>query len=240
MKGFLPISYLTFRIVNSQMEQYIRDKKRANKESSKSRDILDLALADPEYGSTASMSELVDQMKTFFFAGHDTTASTISWSYYFLSHHPSSLTRLRKELDDIFGPNTSPAQVATQLIADPKLHNKLDFTLAVIKESLRLEPPAATAREPTPNYTFKTSSGATMYPPVGSMIYLSAWMLHRNKNVWGEDAEEFRPERFMPGNSIPWGYIAFAKRPRDCIGVSLAYLEVLPPSHDEVWCTDVV
>jgi cytochrome P450 len=232
MKGFLSISDLTFRIVNAQMEQYIQDKKRANKESSKSRDILDLALTDPEYGATASMSELVDQMKTFFFAGHDTTASTISWSYYFLSHHPSSLIRLRNELDDIFGPNTSPAQVAKQLMADPKLHNKLDFTLAVIKESLRLEPPAAAVREAYPNYTFKTSSGATFSPPVDAMIYLSGWMLHRNNNVWGEDAEEFKPERLMPGNSIPWGYLPFAKRPRDCIGSSLAYLEVPPLFHD--------
>jgi cytochrome P450 len=226
MKGIPIFLKLTSRIVNAQMSQYIQDKKRTTDNSSKPRDILDLALTDPEYGSSVSMSELVDQMKTFFFAGHDTTASTISWSYYFLSHHPAALTRLRAELDDIFGADTTSAEVAKQLIADPKLHNKLDYTLAVIKESLRLEPPAATARQAPPNYTFKTSSGTTFHPPEQGMIYFSAWMLHRNKNIWEEDAEDFKPERFMPGHSIPWGYLAFAKRPRDCIGSSLAYLEV--------------
>jgi cytochrome P450 len=213
------------------MKEYIKDKLaggvQKKKWTSASGDILDLALQDPDYGQSASTSELVDQLKTFFFAGHDTTASTISWSYYFLSHHPEELLRLRKELDDVFGPHTAPTQVAERFMADPKIHTKLDFTLAVIKESLRLEPPAAPAREPVPNYYFKTRSGATFHAPLGSMVYTTAWMLHRNKSVWGPDAMEFKPGRFMPGNTIPWGYIAFAKRPRDCIGSSLAYLEVI-------------
>src|SRR5438045_4029255 len=104
------------------MEAYIKDKLAAttdNKTSWKGSngDILDLALLDPDYGKSASTSELVDQLKTFFFAGHDTTASTISWSYYFLSHHPPEFLRLRKELDEVFGENTTPSQVSQQLIA---------------------------------------------------------------------------------------------------------------------------
>jgi cytochrome P450 len=212
------------------MRTYIQDKLDATNDSSiklkGNNDILDLALLDPDYGKSASTSELVDQLKTFFFAGHDTTASTLSWSYYFLSHHPQELLRLRQELDKVFGVNTTPSQVAKQLIDDPKLHTKLDFTLAVIKESLRLEPPAAPIRESTPNYHFKTTSGKTFYPPDKSMIYLSAWLLQRSPDVWGDDAGEFKPDRFMSGKSLPWGYIPFSKRPRDCIGSSLAYLEV--------------
>ena len=118
------------RIVNGQMETYIKDKLATQTESQKSwktssGDILDLALSDPDYGTSASTSELVDQLKTFFFAGHDTTASTISWSYYFLSHHPNQLLRLRKELDSIFGANTTPSQVSQKLISDPKLLDKI-------------------------------------------------------------------------------------------------------------------
>jgi cytochrome P450 len=213
------------------MKVYIQDKHDAGHDSQKewkgsSGDILDLALLDPDYGRSASTSEIVDQLKTFFFAGHDTTASALSWSYYFLSHHPAELLRLRQELDEVFGINTTPSEVAKKFVDDPKLHTKLDFTLAVIKESLRLEPPAAPLREVPPNYHFKTSSGATFAPPEGTMIYLSAWMLHRSTDVWGDDAGEFKPERFMPGKPLPWGYIPFSKRPRDCIGSSLAYLEV--------------
>jgi len=218
------------RIVNSQIESYVKDKMAAAGTAEKSwksshGDILDLALTDPDYGSGASTAELVDQLKTFFFAGHDTTASMISWAYYFLSHSPSALTSLRAELDHVFGAGTSSAEVAKQLNSDPKLHTKLDYTLSVIKESLRLEPPAAPAREAPPNCPIHTSTGFTIIPPTGTMIYTSAWMLHHNPRVWGEDCNEFRPERFMPGHPIPWGYIPFSKRPRDCIGSTLAYLE---------------
>jgi cytochrome P450 len=213
------------------MEEYIRDKKALHANCPRrwkdvGSDILDLALSDPEYGENASTSELVDQLRTFFFAGHDTTASTIAWSYYFLSRHPAALSALRTELDEVFGQRTSTEQVARQFRETPKCHLRLDYTLAVIKESLRLEPPAAPARAVPPNYSFATSSGNVYYPSEGSMIYVSAWLLHRNKSVWGEDATEFRPERFLPGATLPWGYIPFSKRPRDCIGSSLAYLEV--------------
>lgn len=234
MKGNVSLqNYLTdIRIVNSQMRAYISDKLAAGSQSPKtwkssSGDILDLALLDPDYGKSASTSELVDQLKTFFFAGHDTTASAISWSYYFLSQNPDALLRLRKELDDVFGANTTPTQVAEKFIADPKLHGKLEYTLAVIKESLRIEPPAAPLRAATANYKFTTRSGTVYNPPEGAMLYTSAWLLHRNPKVWGEDSNEFKPERFLPGNPIPWGYIPFSKRPRDCIGSTLAYVEVI-------------
>lgn len=212
-----------------EMKRYIQDKlaSRGSSKSSQSResDILDLALTDPDYDTSASISELMDQLKSFLFAGHDTTASTISWSYYFLSHHPNELQRLRNELDEVFGDNTTPAQVAQKFIEDPKIHTKLNFTLAVIKESLRLEPPVSPTREVPKNYHFRTRSGVTINPPQGAMIYISTSMLHRNKDVWGDDASEFKPDRFVSGNPVPRGYLAFSKRPRDCIGSNLALLE---------------
>src|SRR5271169_6175752 len=107
------------------MEAYIKDKLAAKADTKASwkgsnGDILDLALLDPDYGKSASTSELVDQLKTFFFAGHDTTASTLSWSYYFLSHHPAELLRLRQELDEVFGVNTTPSEVAKKIVENPK------------------------------------------------------------------------------------------------------------------------
>ena len=114
------------------------------------------------------------------------------------------------------------------LVSHPKLLGKLDFMLSVIKESLRLQPPASIPREAAHDYSFTTKSGATFHAFKGAMIYASGYLLHHNPNVWGDDADEFRPGRFMPGNTIPWGYIPFSKRPRDCIGSSLAYLEVRP------------
>src|SRR5271170_5627644 len=116
------------------METYIKDKIAATGTTEKSwkssqGDILDLALTDPDYGSEASTSELVDQLKTYFFAGHDTTASTISWSYYFLSHNPAALSALRAELDEVFGIGTSAEEVAQQLQKSPKVHLRLEYTM---------------------------------------------------------------------------------------------------------------
>src|SRR5947207_1761090 len=112
------------------MAKYVKDKRATatgSKNSWKSNhgDILDLALLDPEYGGSASTSELNVQLKTFFFASHDTTASAISWAYYFLRHHPKELAHVRKELDSVFGFNTTPRDVAQMLIANAKLHRKL-------------------------------------------------------------------------------------------------------------------
>jgi len=211
------------------MLHFIDQRKRSDLNSNKNgtkttRDILDFALADPEYA--ASIEELVDQMKTFFFAGHDTTAATISWALYFLHQNPTELEHLRKEHDAVFGAGTSPAEVARKFIEDPNIHIKLEFTLAVVREALRLEPPASLAKTAPKNYYVTTRSGATVHIPEGALIYTSGWMVHHNKQVWGEDADEFKPERFMHGNPIPWGYMPFGKRPRDCIGMNLAYLEV--------------
>src|SRR5437763_17140537 len=100
----------------------------------------------------------------------------------------------------------------------PKIHNRLDYTLAVIKESLRLEPPAAPAREIPPGYIPKTSSGKEFAFPEGTMVYVSAWLLHRNKNVWGEAAREIKPERFLAGKHMRWAYITVSKRSRGGIG----------------------
>jgi cytochrome P450 len=214
------------------MDQYITDKRttlaKGKQQSWKSShgDILDLALMDPDYGNTAPLTEIRDQLKSFWFAGHDTTASTISWAYYYLSRNPAELATLRNELDGVFGPQTTSSEMAKMLVSDAKLLNKLDFTLSVVKEALRLEPPAAPAREPAEDYYFKTRAGITFEAEKGVMVFTSAYLVHRNPNVWGQDADEFRPARFMPGKIIPWAYIPFSKRPRDCIGFSLAYLEV--------------
>jgi cytochrome P450 len=189
-------------------------------------DILDLALSDAEYGKQATTSEIIDQMKSFFFAGNDTTSSMLSWTYVFLNRYPSILAKLRKELDDIFGPDTSPEDVAKQIQANPKLLNQLEYTLAVVRETLRLEPPAQMIRQaPATGYEVITRSGNSYFLEPGLSILINSYQMARNKQIWGEDAEEFKPERFMTG-SIPTAFMTFSKRPRDCIGTNLAYMEV--------------
>ena len=111
MNGLLPLEpNCNGRIINTQFAKYIKIKRAAHQDGYKLKcyDILDFALQNPDYGSSATLSGLVDQVKTFFFAGHDTTAATICWAYYFLHHNPTELLRLRKESDDLFGVDASP------------------------------------------------------------------------------------------------------------------------------------
>jgi len=85
-----------------------------------------------------------DQMKTFLFAGHDTTSSTICWCYHLLSKNREHLTLVLDEHRDIFGPDFE--DTARLLREKPQLINKLEYTSAVIKESLRLFPAASSLR----------------------------------------------------------------------------------------------
>jgi len=74
---------------------------------------------------------VIDQMKTFLFAGHDTSSTTMSYIYYLLEQHPEKLKKLQNELDDVFG--TDITRTANLLMEDPNLINKLPYCLAVIK-----------------------------------------------------------------------------------------------------------
>lgn len=153
----------------------------------------------------------------------------LSWTYVFLNRNPTVLTKLRKELDDVFGSSTSPTEIAQQIQSNPKLLNQLDYTLAVIRETLRLEPPAQMIRESYEPYEVTTRNGNSYILEPRLSILINSYQMARNKQIWGEDAEEFKPERFMTGN-IPIAFMSFSKRPRDCIGTNLAYLEVSPVS----------
>ena len=92
----------------------------------------------------------MDQIKTFMFAGHDTTSSTICYVAYTLSEHPEALRKVRQEYDDVFGPDVE--QTPHLIKKDPYLLNKLPYTVAVIKEILRLYPPASSVCKGLPGF----------------------------------------------------------------------------------------
>lgn len=92
----------------------------------------------------------MDQVKTFMFAGHDTTSSTICYIAYALSEHQEALRMVRQEYDEVFGTNVEQTQHLIK--KDPYLLNKLPYTVAVIKEILRLYPAASSVRKGLPGY----------------------------------------------------------------------------------------
>src|SRR5438552_17616528 len=100
---FLP-DVLIIRTLDNSIRKQVKahGKVTSNKRwTSGSGDILDLALSDTEYGTQATTSEIIDQMKSFFFAGNDSSSATLSWVYVYLSRNPETLVSLRKELDDV-------------------------------------------------------------------------------------------------------------------------------------------
>ncbi|PVH73910.1 cytochrome P450 monooxygenase-like protein [Cadophora sp. DSE1049] len=169
-----------------------------------------------------------DQMKTFMFAGHDTSSSTLCYIYHELNIHPEALAKVRQEHDTVFGPLANAAEAIKK---KPALLNELPFTLAIIKEVLRLYPPASTAREGSAS-TSLTTNGAT-YPTANTMVWINLHTIHRREDLF-PSPDEFIPERFLPA---PHNYPAqkeivkdswrpFEKGPRNCIGQELAILEM--------------
>ncbi len=96
------------------------------------------ATMDEEFKKSA-----IVQLRAFIFAGHDTTSSLICYALYALQRDPVILKRIREEHERVLGPTTETAQ---NIRNDPHIVNKLEFTMAVIKEALRLWPPASSTR----------------------------------------------------------------------------------------------
>lgn len=185
--------------------------------------------------------DIIDSMKTFIFAGHDTTASTIAYIFYLLHIHPQVYHKLVRELDTVFGLNTATDTIATTIKEDPHVINKLEYGNAVIKETLRLFPPASTMRS-VPATSDPTKMMYIADPKTGRQLPISGWhvwpaahLVGRNEDFFPEPAR-FVPERFIQAETpfpesklfTPQGKEAwrpFEKGPRGCIGQELAMIE---------------
>ncbi|KAI1468961.1 cytochrome P450 [Daldinia caldariorum] len=212
-------------------------------ENGNARSILSLALEDTKVLTTQLIDEACDQIKTFLFAGHDTTSTTIAWIFYELSLTPRVLGCVRAELDDILGPETGVAEVRSKLLSPegPDALRRMKYIAAVIKETLRLHPPAATARTTAhgTGFTVRTPDGQE-YCLDGTIIYNCETLIHRDPDVYGDTANSFVPERWigqddeqskkhsdLSSNQIPpSAWRPFERGPRNCIGQEFANIEL--------------
>ena len=172
-----------------------------------------LMAARDDDGRPMSDRQLRDELITLFLAGHETTAIALSWTLFLLARNPDVDERLRREVGEVVGERLPTA-------ADlPRLR----YAEAVLKESLRLYPPA---------YVIGRESLAACVigdydVPPRSTIYFSPWVLHRDPRHF-PDPERFRPERWLDGStaSVPkYVYIPFGGGPRVCIGERFAMME---------------
>jgi cytochrome P450 len=172
-----------------------------------------LVHARDEDGSRMTTQQLRDEALTLFLAGHETTASTLSWTWLLLAQNPRVERKLHAELDSVLGGRV------------PTLDDlpRLPYTNNVLTESLRLYPPAwAMARLAIEDHELGG------YPvPKGTGIAGVAWMVHRDPR-WYEKPEEFLPERWEGDllKKLPrFAYFPFGYGPRQCIGNAFALME---------------
>jgi cytochrome P450 len=178
-------------------------------------DLIDMLLsaADPETGRTMSNGEITDNLLTFIAAGHETTALGLAWTFDLLSRHPEHTERALAEIETVTGGGPlGPAHIG-----------QLAYTRQVFQEAMRLYPPAPIiARVTTKPFTL-----ACRPVPVGSMIYVPIYAVHRHSTLW-DRPEAFDPDRFGPERSKGrhrYAYMPFGGGPRVCIGSSFAMLE---------------
>ena len=167
------------------------------------------------------------QIRLFFFAGHDSTSSTICYILHLLSANPASLAELRAEHDRVFGPDLSDA--ATFLSSKPQLIKSLPYTQAVIKESLRLFPPAASTRGGK-NYVSLTSDTGNPLPTADAIVLIVHTEMHRSPKYWPRP-DDFIPERWIvsPEHELypqRGAWRAFETGPRNCIAQDLVMVEL--------------
>ena len=167
------------------------------------------------------------QLKVFVFAGHDTTASTICYIYHNLWRSPSALDRIREEHNFVFGKSIEAAE--SMIENDPHILNALPFTIAVIKETLRLFPVVTTTRQGVPDFILTDLEGRN-FPTDKCLVWGNHHGLHRNPRYWPKP-DEFIPERWLVAEGDPlhpsknaWRPFEFG--PRTCIGQELAMMEM--------------
>ena len=198
--------------------------------------VMDLALAkylDEQQVSPAIRSMdaefetlAISQMKVFILAGHDTTSSTLCYIFHLLSSNPLALQRVRAEHDEAFGSDITQAKA--KITANPHSLNQLPFTLAVIKETLRLFPVASSTRDGEPGFSL-TEEGH-QYPTEGFTIWCTHQAMHREPEYWPQP-DSFIPERWLvpdddPLHPMKGAWRPFEFGPRNCIGQELALLEL--------------
>ncbi|KAI5119720.1 hypothetical protein M0805_001433 [Coniferiporia weirii] len=186
----------------------------------------DGTLLDHLIDHTNDTKVLRDEILNILIAGRDTTAVTLTFALYCLAMHPDVLKRLREEILAVVGSDRSPTY------DDLK---EMKYLKAVINETLRLYPPVPLNVRSTVNATTlpnKTPGAKPWYVPARTKVVYSVFLMHRREDLWGPDAIEFDPARFLDARlhtyltPDPFIFLPFNAGPRICLGQQFAYNEV--------------
>ncbi|XP_075496985.1 cytochrome P450 CYP749A22-like [Primulina tabacum] len=160
-----------------------------------------------------SVDNVIDECKVFFLAGHETTTSLLSWTFLFLAIHTDWQEKARNEVFQVFGQENPKSESLA----------KLKIVNMIINETLRLYSPVT-------NLTRRAKSNVRLGKyelPAHMEIIIPTLELHRSREIWGEDAHLFKPERFAEGvakatRNNPMAFLPFGFGPRTCVGLNFA------------------
>lgn len=171
-----------------------------------------IAATDPETGQSLSDNEIRDEMIIFLFAGHDTTATTLTYALWALGRHPDLQQRVAAEAAGLPNRQLTPDDVA-----------RLGFTVRVLQEALRLCPPGPTGTR----MATRDVEVAGYRVKAGTMLAFGRMAVQTDPGLW-DDTLRFDPDRFSPERADGrdrWQYVPFGGGPRSCIGDHFAMLE---------------
>ncbi|KAL4586428.1 hypothetical protein LXL04_011064 [Taraxacum kok-saghyz] len=163
-----------------------------------------------------SLDDMVDECKTFYFAGHETTTSLLGWTILLLAIHQDWQEKARNEVFEFFG-KTNPNHDSI---------TKLKTMNMIVEESLRLYPPVPAIKRKVAR---EVRLGEMTLPP-NMELYISPLAVHHDPTIWGDDVHMFNPDRFEGGianatKNTPASFLPFGFGPRNCVGLNFALVE---------------
>jgi cytochrome P450 len=199
----------------------VEEKKEKLKKGITDKDILSVAIESGGFDD----EDLVNQLMTFLAAGHETTASAMQWALYWLCKYPEVQTKLREEIRaNLPSPEDNDATISDTDI------EKLPYLNAVCHEVLRFSPSVPLTVRVAAHDT--TILGNPI--PKGTFVVLVPWAVNVSRELWGDDAHEFNPNRWIGtgrahtgGAESNYSFLTFLHGPRSCIGQKFAQAEFL-------------
>lgn len=202
-----------FLRLKQQVRQLLYDEIRERREQGDfcRTDILTLLLsARDEAGQSMTDEELHDELMTLLVAGHETTASALTWALYWIHHLPEVHDKLMADLETLGDE------------ADPMAMARLPYLSAICSETLRIYPIAPSTfirilKSPMEIGGYQFEAGTALMP--------SIYLIHQREDIYPEP-KRFKPERFLERQYSPYEYFPFGGSNRRCIGAALAQLEM--------------